>query len=108
MRPLRAPFPVIHIHQLLTDRFVEGGGTDVGVGELVGFGAGAEPHFGNVKVEGFAGGGEEGFDGGDGGGEEAGLVECLEGFVGLIMGWWWWGLVGLLLGGLGRVLLLLR
>lgn len=86
MRPLRAPFSVVHVDELDAYRFVEGRGADVGVGELVRLGAGAEPHFGNVEVEGFAGGGEEGFDCGDGVGEEAGLVECLEGFVVL---WLW-------------------
>jgi len=36
----------------------------VGVGELMCFGTGAEPHFGDVEAHGFAGGGKEGFYGG--------------------------------------------
>jgi len=36
------------------------------VGELMGFGSGAEPHFGNVEIECFACCGEEGFDDGRG------------------------------------------
>ena len=79
MRSFRRPFAIIDIDQLFSDAFVECGGTDVGMGQLMGFGSGAEPHFGNVEVEGFAGGGEEGFDGRGGGGEETGLIEGGEG-----------------------------
>ncbi len=36
----------------------------MGVGELMRFGTGAEPHFGDVEAHGFARGGEQGFYGG--------------------------------------------
>lgn len=77
MRPLGRSFAVVNVDELLAHGFVERGGSDVRVGELVGLGSGAKPHFCNVEVERFAGGGEEGFDGGGGGREKACLIEGL-------------------------------
>jgi hypothetical protein len=50
MRPFRGSFAVVDVDQLFADRFVQGGGSDVRIGELMGFGSGAEPHFGNVEI----------------------------------------------------------
>ena len=81
VRALRGPLTVVHVHELLPTRLVEGRGADVGVRELVRLGAGSQPHLCDVEVEGLARRGEEGFDGGHGGGEEAGVILLLERFV---------------------------
>lgn len=87
MRPFGGSLSVVDVDELFSHGFVEGGGTDVGIGELMCFGAGAEPHFGNVEAHGFAGGGEEGFYGGlegvvcGGGGGCGGVGEGCGGIV---------------------------
>mmetsp|Transcript_6895 Transcript_6895/g.15238 ORF Transcript_6895/g.15238 Transcript_6895/m.15238 type:complete len:214 (-) Transcript_6895:895-1536(-) len=89
MRTFRRSFAIVDIDQFNTHAFIQGGWTNVRMGQLMSLWAGAKPHFGNVKIEGFACRTKEGFDGGNVGcGEETGLVECLEGFV--VLRWCKW------------------
>lgn len=90
MSPFRRSFPVINIHELSPNRFVQGRRSHVRVGKLMCLGTGSEPHLGNVEVERLAGGCEEGFDERRlVGGEEAVLVERGDAGVGSIVerGW---------------------
>ena len=57
MRPLAAALSVVHVHQVFAHGIVQRGGSEMRIGQLVRFGAGPKPHFGDVESHDVAAGG---------------------------------------------------